>query len=273
MQLDPDVIKQYHEQGYIILKNFFSQSDIDTLKRDVKTIFQSASHQTFHPTDLSDEAFSTLLVDLFESDFAAYHGAAKVCNHLISFHQLSFQQKLLNCLAQLSLKKPSICARPLMWFHAQDVARSERYHRLPAHQEWSNMQGSLNGAVVWSPCVKISDALGKLQIIPGTHQLGLLDYYDEASEGDLYPFAIKENALPNQAFIEVDVDVTDALIFSSFLVHRSGLNTSHQIRWTFNFRYNDLADPSFIKRHFINPFQYSATQKIVDGFIPRATDL
>lgn len=271
MQLSIEQIETYKHEGFILIKDFFAQDEIQHLKAAVHSIFLSAHQGKRTQTALRDSEFSELLVDLFANNFAAYHGAAKCCNHLIEFHQLSFKPSLLSLLQQLGLAQPITCARPLMWFHHTKLARSERYHRLPAHQEWSNMQGSLNGVAAWSPLVSISEEMGRLQLQAKSHLQGLLPYSDDSKIEDAYPFEILPADLPTQPFIEANVAVTDLLVFSAFLIHRSGHNTTDNVRLTFNFRYNDLACQSFIKRHYLDPFQYNATPQIVDGYQPPIT--
>ena len=42
----------------------------------------------------------------------------------------------------------------------------------------------------------------------------------------------------------------DLLAFSAFLVHRSGTNSTESIRWSCHFRYNDLAEATFVERGY-----------------------
>ena len=49
-------------------------------------------------------------------------------------------------------------------------------------------------------------------------------------------------------FKSINVKLGQALIFSSYLVHKSGSNNSNQIRMSFNVRFNDLLNKEYIKR-------------------------
>jgi hypothetical protein len=265
----PEYCEQYIEQGFAIIPNLFDWEKISRLKKEVQTLFLSATQSCYTDHAVSDLDFNDLLHNLFEKNYPAYLGAAKAANHLASFHALSHTPALMDVLKNLRIHLPLVCARPLMWFHMQALAKSERYFRLPAHQEWSNMQGSLDGAVVWSPLVDIHREMGQLEILPGSHRAGLLPYATDEKK-DPYPFAILPEHIDEKSFVAIDVPVCGALIFSPFLVHRSGINQTNNIRWTFNFRYNNGADISFIQRNFANPFEYHASPKIIDGFWPSA---
>lgn len=244
----------FAENGYIILHNLFPIMTIKRIKHEVKNAFQSAAHGEFCNEPIPDSDFYDLLYTLFEKDFKSYYGAALLANHLMSVHQLGTSQLIVDQLRALGMRQPSICARPLMWFHHPKLAKTTRYHRLPAHQEWSNMQGSQNALVAWLPLVKLTPDMGKLQVIPGSHKQGSLPYHEDDSID--YPFATSSEHYNEADFVEIDAKPGDCVIFSSFLVHRSGVNQSKNVRWTVNFRYNDVGCPKYIERQFYNPFKY-----------------
>jgi len=258
----------YRKHGYLMVENIWPDNAINTIKDETKAFFSTFSKSSHL---MSDAEFDDCLVTLFEKDFSAYHGAAKLANHGLALLGLSCHSELLTALRDLDCRLPVQCARPVMWFHSPRLAKTPRYQRLPAHQEWSNMQGSYNGMVVWAPLRTVSEEQGRLQVIPGSHKRGLLPFQAEDEED--YPFALAPDAYDEAEFIEIDVPENACLIFSTWLIHRSGINTSNQCRWTFNFRYNDASEPTFIQRHYLNPFHYSASTTLQDDFRPSASDV
>jgi len=265
------LIQQYQQQGFILLKDYFPINEIESIKNQTKQAFQNVFQSQLNTTKWSDEAFNSNIISLFKTDFASFHGAAKLANHIPSLHLLSLRHSLIEILKVLSIQSPVICARPLMWFHSPLVSKTERYHRLPAHQEWSNMQGSLNGIVAWSPLLEIDHDMGQLQVIPGSHLQGLLPFHAQIEKD--YPFAIEPDYYDENDFKSIDVNPGDLLLFSAFLIHRSGENVSDKIRWTINFRYNDMAESSFIQRNYLNPFQFNVTEHLIDDFRPKSEHL
>lgn len=253
----------YRQQGYVIIKQFFDIADIDAIRQQVKQAFSAVSDD-FQSMDAS-------LPELYDNNFQAYHGAAKLANHVTALHQLGTQPKLLDTLKEFGLKQPVIAARPLMWFHSPKVAKTARYARLPAHQEWSNMQGSLNAMVAWTPLAPVTKEMGRLQVIPGSHLRGLLPFV--GNEAEDYPFSIPAKHIDEADFIEAEVELGDLLLFSAFLIHRSGDNQSNKIRWTCNFRFNDMTCPRFVARHYLNPFQFDVSTQLLDGYQPSAKEL
>ena len=101
------------------------------------------------------------------------------------------------------------------------------------------MQGSLNAMVVWIPLVDIDEQLGRLRVVPGSHRAGLC----ESQPDDWYRHI---EGVSDADFVSAEVRAGDALFFSAFLVHASGDNTTDAIRWSCHFRYNDLAETTYI---------------------------
>src|SRR4030095_3525578 len=109
------------------------------------------------------------------------------------------------------------------------------------------MQGSLDAIVLWVPLTDIDRALGALEVIPGSHTMGLLD--SEMSDG--YGHIKTSTNLPEP--VAGAVEGGDALSFSAFLVHQSGTSVTDAIRWSCHFRYNNLREATFVERGFPHP--------------------
>lgn len=272
-KLNQKQIDSYFEQGFIVLEKAIPPNVIQQIQSETQKVFSYSfkKENHSHPDELNDnQPFSQQLASLFKYNIELYLGTAKLANHMPALHNFASSQYINNILSQLGISLPSICARPLMWFHCKSLATTERYHRLPAHQEWSNMQGSLSGIVAWFPLAEISESMGPLQVIPMSHRSGLLDFF-ERKEKD-YSLAIDDSQLSSQ-FIEVKLQVSDLLLFHPLLIHRSGENKTDDVRWTANYRINNVGDPDFIKRNFTNPFLYQAPEKLVDDWQPTSSDI
>lgn len=257
----------FERDGFVVVPEFFDRRRIRELVDDVKRVFFVREHRE-DVADIDAAALDARLAELFTHDFATYHGAAKLCNHLLSLYRLGVDERLDGILQRLGLEHPTLAARPLMWFHAAHLAKTPRYAQLPAHQEWSNMQGSLDGVVAWTPLVPIDEAMGRLQIVPGSHTRGLLPFGADGAND--YPLALVDQ---EHDFVEVDIPPGALLLFSAFLVHRSGVNTTRRARLTINFRYNNAAEPTFVERRYVDPFHYAvATELVTPDFWPGAPD-
>src|SRR5258705_13247877 len=105
------------------------------------------------------------------------------------------------------------------------------------------MQGSLASILVWVPLADVAVKLGALEVVPGSHKYGLLT--TEVING----FG-KVDRFNDSDFTSIEAAQRDVLFFSSFLVHRSGVNATNSIRWSCHFRFNNLSEETFIERGY-----------------------
>ena len=131
------------------------------------------------------------------------------------------------------------------------------------------MQGSLNSVVTWIPLIDINKELGALEVLPGSHLEGLLP-----TEEDEWFRHVSADSIDEGQFVPLEVGAGDLVVFSAFLVHRSGNNRSESIRWSMHYRYNDAADPTWIERKFPHPYKvYHPEQEIITNDFPSSEQL
>jgi phytanoyl-CoA hydroxylase len=254
----------YNKNGFLLLKNFFPKNEIIRVHEEAKDVFKAQLRRHhLDSEDLTVEAnFDAALYALFETDFGDVVNCGRQVQHLISLHRLGTDPRVLDQLKELGLAFPCISTRPVMFFNSRHLAKREEYWRLGAHQDWRSSQGSLDAITIWVPLVDIGERLGALEVIPGSHKWGLLE-----SEGVSYYGKISKE-ISAGAFLPVEVERGDALVFSSFLVHRSGTNSTESIRWSIHFRYNNLSEQTFINRGYPHPFIYKPAEGLITPQFP-----
>jgi hypothetical protein len=254
------------EKDLSCVRGFFPKDEIALLHREAKEVFALQMRRLgILPADgelPADGAFDAAMVELFNRDLQTFTNCGKQAQHLISLHRFSLDQRIVQALNELGLEFPNISTRPLLYFNAERLAKKEVYWRLDAHQDWRSMQGSLDSMVVWLPLVDINQDLGALEVIPGSHRWGLLN----ANFTDGYGHV--REPVDRSQFISVEVVRGDALFFSSLLLHQSGTNVTNSIRWSCHFRYNNLADETFIERGFPHPYLYKPQEELITPDFP-----
>jgi phytanoyl-CoA hydroxylase len=263
-----NLTERFYELGFVRSTGFLRKEDVERVRADAKWVFvkQMASQGFVTRTDPDEREFESGMSRYFSQDLAGFINCGKTCQHLISLHRLSLRDDIVAQLIALGVKKPNICTRPVLYFNSKHLAQSELYYKSPPHQDWRSMQGSLNSIVAWVPLVDVSQQLGALEIIPGSHLWGL----QESREDKWYRHI---EGLRNDQYESVDVKAGDVLFFSAFLVHRSGDNVTDSIRWSCHFRYNDLEEPTFVSRKFPNPYTYAPQQELVTKNFPSIEEL
>lgn len=261
-------VPAFKEQGFCLVKGLFGRDEVEAVRRDAKAVFvrQLVRHGLLEEGSTDEEAFETALYRYFASDLGEFASVGKQAQHLISLHRLSLDQRIVGELQALGLAEPVISTRPVLFFNTRHLAKEEVYWRVFAHQDWRSMQGSLDSVVVWLPLADVTRDLGALQVVPGSHRQGLMTDELVSSFG-------KVNRFADADFVSLDVEQGDALFFSSFLVHRSGVNVTDSIRWSCHFRYNNLAEPTFIRRGYPHPYIYKPQDELITPDFPQAADI
>lgn len=263
----------FKEKGYLILQNFFDKSEIKTVLDDAKNVFlkqfiEKGYTENSNLNDISEELFNSFMYRLFEEDIECLSNCGKQVQHLISLHRLSLDKKISELLIKYGLKSPIISTRPVMYFNHPSLAKEKVFYKVDAHQDWRSMQGALNSVVIWIPLMDINKELGALEILPGSHLQGLRAKDMKSGFG-----MVELTKEENEKLISVEVNSGDALLFSSFLIHQSGDNITKKPRWSCHFRYNDLDDPSFIKRKYAHSYIYKPVEELITENFPLVDDL
>jgi phytanoyl-CoA hydroxylase len=261
-------VSTYRRQGFLHLRGIFDPREIDELRRDAIRVFQIQMAARGAVSDIamanprtSEREMEQSLFQFFREDVARFTNCGKQIQHLVSLHRLSLDARILDVLRGLGFAFPNISTRPVLFFNSRHLATKEVYWRVFAHQDWRSMQGSLNSVVVWIPLHDIDRDLGALEIVPESHRLGLLSTEVVERFGKVERFADAD-------FQPVEVEQGDLLVFSAFLVHRSGTNSTDSIRWSCHFRYNDLAEATFIERGYPHAYVYHPVDELLTPEFP-----
>jgi phytanoyl-CoA hydroxylase len=258
----------YRQQGFLHFRSLFDREEIEAVRRDAIRVFdyQLEARGTRPQASHAERDWEASVFDFFRDDVARFANCGKQIQHLVSLHRLSLDPRILDLLGGLGLTFPNICTRPVLFFNSRRLATKEVYWRVFAHQDWRSMQGSLNSIVVWIPLHDIDRRLGALEVVPESHRLGLVATEVVERFG-------KVDGFSDADFESIEAEQGDVLVFSSFLVHRSGTNSTDSIRWSCHFRYNDLAESSFIERGYPHAYVYHPVDELLTPGFPSAAEV
>lgn len=258
---------RYARDGYVIADGLFPSSAIAALRADFARVFSHQLRAQGLPIhDFASQAgWRANLVSLLGVSVEAYLAAADQCQFLPSLHALSVSAPLMKLLRELGLSEPVISTRPVAHFMSDDLCIPGGRHKLPPHQDWRLMQGSLDGCVVWLPLTVIDANSYPVEVAPGSHRLGLLDTVPHPATPMVNDPRIRE-----EDYIPVLVEPGDAVIFSGFLVHRTGAQGDERIRLALSLRYNNLAEPTYIAHGYKTPYEFNCQLELLFKDFPTA---
>jgi len=249
-----EIFKYY---GIIVLRNYFNKSITKKLKKQIYKIFNFQILNGKNNYSLKEHAlYDSAITNLYLKNNDAFLTCAKMLQNIPYLHQISSSSKTINLLEKLGLKNPSICYTPLIMFNSIILNK----YITPLHQDWRSMQGSLDSVVLWSPLLDVDNNFGNIEFIPGTHKLGL-----QHTDKDEWFRHISENNFQNN-IISIKLFEGDLIVFSSFLIHKTGINHNNRIRWSMQFRYNNLSEETFIRRKYPYPYKHYPQQKLINKF-------
>jgi len=255
----------YQRDGFVVVRNCIPPAVLDQLGEDLaKTFHLRAKALGLNLPAVSTHADLTdLLCGLFECDRASYIAAAKLTQHLASVHRFGISPELMDVVEELGLALPAISTRPVIHYMADRLKIPGGYQKTPNHQDWRSVQGSLDALTIWIPLFDVGRGDYPLEIIPRSHTRGILP-----SVEDVPNYRICDEDLGSGKFEALSMKQGDAVFFSAFLIHRTGIVGGDLVRISFSFRYNNVAEPHFIDRNYPNPYLYRPDMSVLTPDFP-----
>jgi len=211
-------------------------------------------------TELSSQVFDTFLEfennssdravksdkfeKLYKSNKTKWVVSYDVVRYLPQVYQIAFSEDVLNEVKQFGIKRPIFSGFKIPL--RIDMPFDEQFD-FPWHQDYIYNLGSENSITVWIPLQNTQRENGAIEVIEGNYlsyprEKRLLKSTDGLVEADTINDLMSE---PSSEHKIVPVDLGEIFIFSQFLVHRSGKNTSKFPRMSLQVRFSDLSDRFF----------------------------
>lgn len=227
--INDEQVKQFHRDGYVIVKNFYSAEEINKLY----SIAIDDQVMRNNAVDLNDQSGKKTRLTLW-------------FNPGDDVYSLLLRSKRMVLSAAKLLDSDS----PVCHFHSKLMQKEPR---VGGAWEWHQDYGYWykNQFLFPDQLVSIMIALTKankengcLQVIKGSHKLGRVNhgFSGEQVGADM---VMVNNSLTLMDHVYVELEPGDALFFHSNLLHRSEANLSEHPRWSLISCYNSLSNPAF----------------------------
>lgn len=216
--LDPNLQHQFKQQGYVVVRNFFSPQEMENL---IAQIESPQSHQCL------DQCLTKGTLRFY----------ANLYRHNQDIQHFIAQPKLIQFLSQF--------IGPDFWVRwDQAVAKGPEAKTFPWHQDNAYNGFKQTHYQLWVALTGMSKENGGLWLDPGSHH-------------QLLPHRRIENHMVFQGEPKsptfIAADVGDIVLFSSLTLHKTTPNTTDQIRWAYVIEYMpiDGYDPAIDSPFFI----------------------
>lgn len=241
-------VQFYKENGYVVLKEATKQDNVQTVIGEIHRLFKE--QLKFLGIEVVEgESDAVILANvgrLFHHDLGRYKATLRQVNKLFSVQRMLTSDSIIHFVKALGLEVLSFPTDAVFHCMAGDLLIPDGYMRLTAHQDWPAMQSSLDSVIVWSTLMDVtSETNFPLEVIPGSHRNGLLPGITNDHTYEVAP-----------AYYDIDhfkpilVEKGDVIVFSSFLIHRTGKGEKDRIRFACSTRYENVVETTNIERAY-----------------------
>ena len=209
-------IAKYHQDGYLIVKNFCSRTEIDKM----------------YGIALEDDAMAKNALDLNDQTGKKTKLSLWFTPGNDIFGYLTRSERMVNRVAQLLDSDAPVCH-----FHSKLMQKEPK---VGGAWEWHQDYGYWykNQFMFPDQLISVMVALtpankknGCIQVIKGSHKLGRVNHgFAGAQVGA--DMTMVNNALQTMELVYVEIEPGDALFFHSNILHRSAANESDHPRWS-----------------------------------------
>jgi ectoine hydroxylase-related dioxygenase (phytanoyl-CoA dioxygenase family) len=247
------VRRQFENEGYVKLTGLLDALVVSQARAAMEELVEYHAQSLVAAgklaSTLAEEPFETRFFRLYENHLDDAPKSFRRELHLTGLFDLFFSPILLDVVEELIGPEirlyPNYSARPkfpewkgteVLWH--QDGGYTEQIGGPAGSVEAQRMVN------VWTPLVPARALNGCMQFVPGTHKLGSVphesrEYYLEIAQESLDPHVKKA--------IDIELDPGDVVLFQNLLFHRGQPNLSSEIRWSFDWRYQDAGQPTLRK--------------------------
>lgn len=237
MILSEEQIESYHKNGFLLLDNFFSQSELkrfeDVLKKIIKIQLNKA--QVKHPElniDFDGNEFDNAIIKLEQTDHQYIADIYDTIYSTSAFISLAAKKEISECINLIFKRELD---NPLYLDQSRcriDTPFDPYLKKCGWHQEVFYYVPKSDFVQTWSPL--IHDAVketGAIEVCVGSHK-EIAKQSDKNPENEKYPFIVNESEIKKYDKQIMELKLGQLLVFSSRLIHKSGDNTSKKVRYS-----------------------------------------
>jgi hypothetical protein len=243
MPLTPAQLRQFHDDGFLIVRDFFTPAELQPLIDEINGIVDDLAqrlHRAGRVRQLyADEGFYTRLTCL-EREFP---GAA-VLVHIRgilgpALANLWTHPRLLDVVEQLL--GPEIVGHPV--WNLRSKTPINPLATVPWHQDTAYLSAGCEQTfqpTAWIPLIDANHENGTLQVVRGGHRSGrVCRHVPEHQSGHpaSWYLQIPEHELPPGEIVTCAMPFGSVLLINQLLPHRSTENRSPRIRWSVDLRW------------------------------------
>ena len=253
MSLTQSEIKQFEEDGYVVKRQVFAERDLAPLREAMNEIVANEAERLQREDKLAetfpDEPFERRLACIMEASseagweiYRAITGKSGGGYSGEAIFKMIVHPPLLSCIE--SIVGPEIVASSV--YRIRPKMPGFEQTEVPWHQDSGYFMAHCDSQMIvtcWVPLVDATLENGCLWVQPKTHKNGIIRHHTRPGKGYL---VIADDDLPEVEAIPVEMKAGDVLFMTNITPHCSKENSSDEVRWSFDLRYQSMDAPNNI---------------------------
>jgi len=257
--INNEQIEQYNEEGYTIVENVFSQTELQPVLDEFEEIVDIFAERAFSAGKISNkhsdkDVFKRLAA--LEKDFK---GSSVLIHHKgilkPALANLWGSDKLLDMVEKWVGK--DIAGHPV-WNIRSKTPQTVRM-TVPWHQDTAYLKEGTDETAqpaAWIPFLDVDKNNGCMQVVKAGHKIGkVFDHKLEKKSGvkDSWYLYIEDKNIPQEDVITCEMKVGSVLFLHQLTPHRSLENYSENVRWSIDLRFQNPKDETGFHTGLVDP--------------------
>ncbi|XP_041351420.1 uncharacterized protein LOC121370336 [Gigantopelta aegis] len=251
-QLPESVVKQFFEEGYAIVENFFKKEELDACRVAIEGLVDDLAQQLYKAGKIKnlykEESLFSRLTKIEEEFPGANVILHKTGRLPQAFRDLWSNERLLNAVEQLI--GPEIAGHPV-WNLRTKTPQNEAT-TVPWHQDCGYLDNDSYKVLqptAWIPFLDANEKNGCMEVVAKGHRPGKIAKHTGCYGNTWYVMldgAEIEKTLGSNLKTDIklcEVPYGGMLLINNMIPHRSLSNVSNEIRWSIDLRWQDPSKP------------------------------
>lgn len=227
-QLTQEQIVQYHQEGFLIVRNLFEANEVETLQQSLETDSHAYEQGEIQALDNAGNAYSIIYwSELGDSLLGIFPRVARMVEGA-----------------------ETLLGEPCYHWHSKITRKLSQSGQVEWHQDYGSWyhDGCLSPQLISCAVAIEACTLGNgcLQMLKGSHKLGRMDVIEMGNTVGADPQRVKL-ALEQFELVNCEMAPGDAIFFHSNVLHGSPPNLSNHSRAMMFCTYNAISNAPFIE--------------------------
>ena len=235
----------YEKNGFAIISDALENSILDDFKIEASSIIRAHLDKAGLVDTYSLESiFDQAMTDLENTDHKYIASIYDTICQAPSFFRIIGERSLVDCV-RLLMRNPKA---PLYGYTNAcriDPPKDER-RTYGWHQEVFYTVPKGNYIQSWAPLIRNTTVdNGTIRVAVGSHKEGIAKQSWNQVEGRVLQILVDNDVVDKYEQVSLEMEVGELLLFSGFLAHQSGQNTSDEHRYSLVGMYHDVSKFEF----------------------------